>query len=368
VSLVERGPLVGLSGAQLQRVTEERAGTAGGASWYAHRIYKLIAARAGWLGKLSNDAAVREVALWNTGILERLPAGITTGVLRAATAQSDSTRIGTLVMRDLQGYRLRDSSGRPLRDPPVTPPGGLPKTVARILRSLAVMHAAFWEDSQLGDPAAGLMSARDALLLLAPNRLATLISEGETAPYIDLALSGWEAFFALAAPADAETLRHVLEAPEPILRAVAVAPKTLVHGDVWGPNLGLLPATWRAPQQGTRLLLLDWALATAGPCTYDVLWLSGTWHDLDPRRLLAAYRPRLEHELRRHGRPVSAATWDALVDAGYLRTVLTCGEALARNAISRDPGARRRRLETRIRWWAARAARAARRLELRQVP
>src|SRR5215469_10881745 len=233
--------------------------------------------------------------------------------------------------------------------------------VASILRGLAKMHATYWEDRQLDDPEAGLMGARDALLLLAPDRLAALLSEGETAPYIQLALSGWEAFFALTAPADTETLRHVLAAPEHILTSLATSPRTLVHGDVWGPNLGLLPSTRRAPRRGPRLLLLDWALATAGPCTYDVLWLSGTWHALDPERLLAAYRPRLEHELRARGKLVSAATWDALVDAGYLRTALTCGEALARNAVTREPGPVRRRLEQRLRWWAARAARAARR-------
>ena len=364
---MKKVPLVGLSGTQLQRVTE-RGGTPGGASWYTHEVHKRIPARAGWLGKLSNDAQVREIALWNSGLLERLPAAISTGVLHAeTTTEPDGTRIGTLMMRDLQAYRLRDGHGRPLRDPPVTPPGRLPKTVARILRGLAGMHATFWEDRQLDDPEAGLMSASDALLLLAPDRLITLLSEGETAPYVRLALSGWEAFFALAAPADAETLRQVLEAPEHVLRSLSTVPRTLVHDDVWGPNLGLLPATRRAPRRGPSLLLLDWALATAGPCTYDVLWLSGTWHTLDPERLLAAYRPRLERELWVRGKPISSATWGALVDAGYLRTALTCGEALARNAISRDSGAGRRRLERRLRWWAARAARAARRLELREI-
>jgi Phosphotransferase enzyme family len=364
---VKRLPLVGLSETHLQRVTEGGE-TLGGTSWYSHRIYKRIPARAGWLGKLSDDAKVREVALWSSGLLQRLPAGISTGVLHAATTEPDGMRMGTLIMRDLQGYRLRDGHGRPLRDPPVSPPGRLPTTVARILRGLAGMHAAFWEDRRLDDPDAGLMGPRDALLLLAPGRLAALVSDGETAPYIQLALSGWESFFALAAPIDAETLRQAIEAPERILRYLEAVPRTLVHGDVWGPNLGLLPGTRRAPRRGRRLLLLDWALATAGPCTYDVLWLSGTWHDLDPERLLAAYRPRLEHALWTRGQPLLAATWDTLVDAGYLRTALTCGEALARNAMSRDPGAGRRRLEGHVRWWAARAARAARRLELSETP
>jgi hypothetical protein len=132
---------------------------------------------------------------------------------------------------------------------------------------------------------------------------------------------------------------------------------------VWSPNLGLLPPTSRAPRKGRRLLLLDFALATAGPPTYDALWLPGTWHALDPMRVLAAYRYRLERALRARGCPMTASTWWSLADAGYLRTALTCGEAIARSAQEAPEGGGRRRLLARVRWWTARAAAAAHRLE-----
>ncbi|MGO8949851.1 MAG: phosphotransferase family protein [Ktedonobacterales bacterium] len=351
------------SGTQLERFRLRHA-TPGGAYWYASRVQKTIPAYASWLGKLSGDGLVREVALWTSGLLQRLPAGISTGVL-CAKAPPDPTGeqgAGRLIMKDLAGRQLRDRHGRPWPPPPLTPPGSPPPIVLRILHQLARLHAAYWEDPQLDDAATGLMNAQDALLLLAPERLSTLVAEGDASAYLPLALASWKAFFQIAAPEDAATLLRVFQFPESVLPSMAAAPRTLVHGDVWGPNLGTLPASRHAPRRGRSLLLLDWGLATAGPSTYDVLWLSGTWHALYPPGLLAAYRARLESQLAAHGKRISAATWRAMADAGYLRTALTCGEALARSATQTLPGAGRYRMEARVRWWAARAAQAARRL------
>jgi hypothetical protein len=351
-------------GRQLWRVLY-RYTTPGGTHWYASRVQKTILARASWLGALSEDTLVREVSLWTSGLLPRLPRCIATGVLEARMLPSDPESggaAGRLIMRDLASSHLRDQYGRPLREPPLTPPGTLPPVVLTVLRQLSKLHAAFWEDPHLDDTSTGLMSSRDALLFLAPDRLAARLAEGDPAPYLPVALAGWEAFFGMAAPSDAETLAHIYQAPESVVPAIAALPRTLVHGDVWGPNLGLLPPGRRAPRVGRRLLLLDWELATAAPPTYDVLWLSGTWHALYPPKLLAAYRAQLQRQLAAHGIPLASGTWRSMVDAGYLRTALTCGEALARSAAQAPAGALRRRMEARVRWWAARAATAAHRL------
>jgi hypothetical protein len=353
----------GLSGARLFSVTECHT-TTGGTYWYARRIHKTVSAHAGWLGTLSGDSSVREVALWTTGMLSRLPAGIAAGVLEASLETGfDGSLAGSLIMKDLAGYQLRDRRGFPLRRPPLTPPGSLPPVVLTILSHLAHLHATFWQDPGLDDPNAGLMGAREALLLLSPGWLSGRLAAGDTSAYLPTALRGWDMFFQMAAPDDVATLQSVARQPERVLATLSALPRTLVHGDAWGPNLGLLPPTSRAPRQGRRLLLLDFALATAGPPTYDVLWLPGTWHALDPVLVLAAYRHRLERALWARGCPMSAATWRSLADAGYLRTALTCGEALARSAQEAPAGAGRRRLLARVRWWAARAAAAAHRLE-----
>jgi Phosphotransferase enzyme family len=328
-------------------------------------VQKTILARASWLGALSEDTLVREVSLWTSGLLPRLPRCIATGVLEARMLPPDPESggaAGCLIMRDLAASHLRDQHGRPLREPPLAPPGTLPPVVLTVLRQLSKLHAAFWEDPHLDDTSTGLMSSRDALLFLGPERLAARLAEGDPAPYLPVALAGWEAFFGMAAPDDAETLMRVYQTPDTVLPAIEALPRTLVHGDVWGPNLGRLPGGRRAPRAGRQLLLLDWELATAAPPTYDVLWLSGTWHALFPQKLLAAYRAQLERRLASHGIFLSPDIWRGLVDAGYLRTALTCGEALARSAAQAPAGALRRRMEARVRWWAARAAAAAHRM------
>ena len=153
--------------------------------------------------------------------------------------------------------------------------------------------------------------------------------------------------------------------PERIVRTIEKLPRTLAHGDVWGPNLGWLPATHGRRR---RLLLLDWALALAGPATYDPLWLASTWLAADPTRVLALYRARLTRVLRTRGQSLDDVTWLALADAGYLRTVLTCGEAMARMTLTTPRGVARQMALARLRWWIARALRAAKRMEDQSCP
>ena len=343
----------GLGGGKLLRLMVARR--AGAATWREGLVLKALLPRDGWLGAASGDSRLREIQLWERGLLQSLPAGFTTGVRnRTLLGDPDQPAAGALLMHDLT-LRL-------LRDPYHPPPGRLPSSVVALLQRLAALHARYWQDERLSDVALGLTSPCDALLLISPENVSMRCAAGDTNPYLPLAERGWDAFFHLAPSNAAERLREVLADPEPIAQAIASMPQTLVHGDVWGPNLGWLPPTTSAPRRERRLLLLDWALALAGPATYDPLWLCGGWYALDPRRVLACYRMFLERRLRAHGVSLSPATWLALVDAGYLRTALTCGEAFGRAAEEAPAGRARWIAEARVRWWAERAAQAADRL------
>lgn len=350
-------PLVGgISGAAVRRLLLAQPVATEAEAYHARRIYKRIPPEGGWLGAASHDTAPRELRLHSTGLLADLPLGLATGTLAwVERGQSEAPAGGALLLSDERGHLLPN--------PIQTPPGHHPAVVGTVLAGLARLHARYWDDPRLGDPALGLTSTRDALLLTAPATLAERMASGDTQPYLALACSGWDAFFRLADPRDAAILREVFMDPAPYVAAIDALPRTLVHGDVWGPNLGLLPPVRHAPRRGRRLLLLDWALATAGPCTYDPLWLCGTWHALDPVHVLAAYRSALSRALTARGKPLSAATWRALADAGYLRTALSCGEALGRAAEEEAPqGCARERAEARAGWWARRAAAAVARL------
>lgn len=351
IRALERMP-GGLSGASLWRVATTKSAFP---SPDTSCVLKRIMPESGWLGSASQDTFMREVTLWESGLLNDLPNEIGASVLRVARGRDETGAAwGALLMCD--------ETSRLMRHPLRAPLGSLPYELRRLLDILAKLHARYWEDLRLNEDGLGLTPTRAALLLASPATIEARIASGDSSPYLALASAGWNGFFRLAPSEAAKTLREVFAEPDHYIAAVESLPKTLAHGDVWGPNLGWLPATKAAPRQGRRLLLLDWALATAGPATYDPLWLCGTWHALDPIRVLAYYRARLDGHLAAHGRILDSATWLALADAGYLRTALTCGEALARTAATAPSGAARRRAEAYVRWWATRAALAAERL------
>lgn len=341
----------GLSTARLWRVTL-REPMPSGAARMSRRVVKVIAPAHDWLGVASGDSDSRELRLWSSGALRDLPRLIETGVLAYTR---DTSAPAALFMRDETAHLTRT--------PLCAPPGRQPEVVRRVMDRLARLHAGYWMDPRLRDYSdVGLMSTRAALLLLAPEMIASRLGAGDSQPYLALADVGWQAFFALCGPDAGRRLRAVFDDPAPVVAATDRLPYTLLHGDVWGPNLGWMPGTRSAPKIGHRLLLLDWALAAAGPCTYDPLWLCGTWHALDPVHVLAVYRARLTRHLTARGVRLAPSVWLALADAGYLRTALTCGEALGRDAAEASEGIMRERAERRVRWWAARAALAATRL------
>lgn len=351
--------LDGLSGADLARVRFcQPAGDWRGAPCVlSSRVVKRITAESGWLGAATHDTRLREAALWRAGLPQWLPRRIALAVERVAFDAEDAAPArATLLMRDERAHLMRQPFRAPL--------GRLPADLLALLDALAALHARFWQAPLLDDAALGLVSQRDTLLWLSPQAVERRIAEGDPQPYLRLARDGWEAFFRLAPADDAATLQAVLEQPEAALWAIERLPQSLIHGDIWGPNLGWLPPTRRSPHIGSRLLLLDWALAAAAPAPYDALSLCGAWHTLLPTRLMAIYRARLTHRLAARGIALTAQHWRGLADAAYLRTALSGGEAWARAVEAAPSPAARRLALARLTWWARRGALAARRLVL----
>ena len=317
------------------------------------RVLKYAEPLAGWLGAISNDTRIREAQLAASGVLADLPRGIVTPTLSVAFRGPESQPSGAaLLMRDVEPYLER----RPLR----APLGALPPTAVALAERLAQLHARYWNDPRLDDPALGLMSAERALLVTGPLGVAERLMAGDTLPYLVIADQSWRDFFTLAGDAASARFWAIMAEPGRMARIISSLPQTLVHGDVWGPNMGWLSAGGGEPR---RLLLLDWALSLAGPAPYDILWQCGIWPTVNPVRLLAIYHAHLARALRARGQRLNASTWLALADAGYLRTVLTCGEGMARLALSAPHGRTRSSMLGWLRWWVGRALRAADRLE-----
>jgi hypothetical protein len=358
-------PSLGIESDDLTRVEPMMGGLSGGRVyrlWLRHpdgdheqtRVLKYAEPLEGWLGDVSGDTLIREAQLAASGLLADLPRGIATPTLAVAFRGPRARPEGAALL-------MRDERRHLLHDPYWTPLGRIPADAVAIVDRLARMHARFWNDPRLDDPALGLMSPERALLVTGPLGVTARLAAGDTLSYLPVSAESWQTFFDLAGAAATQRFRVIMNQPERIARAINNLPRTLAHGDVWGPNLGWLPASH--DHQGQRLLLLDWALALAGPSTYDPLWLASTWLAVDPARVLAVYRARLVHALRMRGQSLDGATWLALADAGYLRTALTCGEAMARAAMTVPAGVARQSALARFRWWIERALQAAERLE-----
>lgn len=351
----------GLSGAWLTRLwlAVPVGEWPGAPRWHATRIVKEQVTESGWIASATHDVRIREATLWQTGLASRLPRRIGLAVEHVfPPAPVDMPAPGApaaLLMRDMRS--------RLMRDPYRTPPGRMPAPVFDALDALSALHARFWEAPELDDPRLGLASLRDTLLWLSPDAIEKAFAAGLNEPYLWLARRGWDAFFRLIAPEDAATLAATLAQPDRALAAIARLPRTLVHGDVWGPNLGRLPPTHRAPRSGSRVLLIDWALVSAAPGPWDPLAMCGAWHALSPTTLLATYRARLIRRLAVRGIALAPETWRQLVASAYLRATLSTGEAYARAVEDATSALVRRRALARLRWWARRGARGALLLE-----
>ena len=364
----------GLSGARLTRLwLAIPAGAWSDAPrWRATRVVKEQFAESGWIASATHDARIREVALWQTGLADRLPNRIGLAVERFSppdplplSPQGDRVAGATAPAAALL---MRDERSRLMRDPYRTPLGRLPAPIFDALDALAALHARFWDSPELDDPRLGLASQRDTLLWLSPGAIEAAFAAGLNEPYLWLSQRGWDAFFRLIPRDDAATLAATLAQPDRVLAAIARLPRTLVHGDVWGPNLGRLPPSRRAPRSGARVLLIDWALVSAAPATWDPLAMCGAWHALHPTTLLAAYRARLLRRLAARGIALHPKVWRLMCASAYLRAALSTGEAYARAVEDAPSLPGRRRALARLRWWAHRGARGARLLEGISVP
>jgi len=271
----------------------------------------------------TGDRVVREAALWEHGLLDRLPPGVGHTVLDVVREHHT-----LLVMRDV-GAHVYDW---------YTP---LPTVeVDRIVGALAAMHRTF-----VGIDLPWLCDLPTLLGAFAPSRL---IVQPEGLPdVVAMAVAGWEALADLVPDDLFDALVSTAEAPAPLSAALAAGGTTLLHGDAWPVNVALT---------SDEVILLDWGLATAGPGSLDVaLFLWGTSSRMfpSPDEVLAIY-----------GRSEPALDRDLTLLSLYAATVIYAWEKAA--GLTRAPASiDRAHLRADLDWWAGRATTA---LEAGLVP
>jgi hypothetical protein len=192
-----------------------------------------------WVSRSTHDGG-REVGLWEQGVLARMPPEIDSAVLDAGR----DGRTGWLLMRDVSGELL--SPARRLSR----------EESARILTAAAALHRRF-----AGESISGLCSLEDRITLTAP---ATVAGEASEVDYLPkMLVVGWEVFNDAVPDDVAAAVLAAMERPQPLATLLGGCAATLLHNDLRGANLGLVPG---------RTVVIDWGLAGSGPPELDFAW------------------------------------------------------------------------------------------------
>lgn len=295
----------GRSGARLER------GVLDGA---APVVVKTVRPRDDLTLLLGGDPRGRELRLWEDGVLDRLPSGTGHAVLGAGWSGG---RLVT-VMRDLGDAVLTWDRRLGAAE------------LHRLFGALAGVHRAF-----AGRPPAGLCDLATRLTVFAPGRMRPLADRFALAGAV---LDGWQHFGELVPGAIADAVLGTLADPARLVATLRGAPPTLCHGDAWLVNTALA---------ADEVVLLDWAIATAGPASLDLVEFSvGCASNVDlPRdRVLAAAREACRGL-------VDDPAWDATV----FWALCELGWNKALDAATHPDPARRASAADELGWWVGRA-------------
>ena len=324
----------GVSGSPLSavEVTDEQ----GTVSRY---VLKRIASQWDWIMRATDDAGGRDVAVWHTGLLDRLPAPLGHAVVAAARDGAGRA----LLMRDVGAALI---GGGPL-DP-------LPRaTHERVLDGLAALHVAYWRCADLSDPRHCLCPLPRYYALLAPQRAAAEPVANDELRHV---ADGWRALPSLVAAEVVALLRRLHADPQPLCDALARFPHTLLHGDYKPANLAVRPG------EVPGVVLLDWSLAAAGPPAIDLAWylgLSALRAPISKEATIAHYAARLAQGL---GDAFDPAWWQPQLGVALLGGFLRFGYWLGWLAARHPSTALRSSAQAELAWWSEHARSAARRL------
>jgi hypothetical protein len=344
IGSVERRPLdvAHFSGNSLERVIARQHGM-------EHRfVLKRFAIERDWIMRLTHDHAVREVALYRHGVFARMPNQCHVPVV-AAARDGDSW---ASLMTDV-------STGLPAStDAPIAMPD-----LRRYLAHLAAVHARFLGDDTLLDPALGLSSVRDFVLILAPTVVRNECAQGRSHPVLEAAQQGWQVFAAIGPSAAIQIVEYVEQHIQQIVELIGYAPRTLVHGDFKVANLGAWPPmpTLTPPDPGyaPRTVMLDWQDATYSAPLLDLgyfLAISALRLPVAKEAAIRIYRDALAA----CGCAYPEQAWERDLDLGLFAggaMRLLWQKALGTQA--QDPIARQRQHEE-MSWWSDVAIRASR--------
>lgn len=277
-----------------------------------------------WIMRQTGDVGCVPIVVWESGLLDLIPACIDHTTVGAAREGSG----GAVLMRFADGLVPADGSPLPLAQH------------VQFLDHLARCHAATmgWRDD------IGLVPLSNRYLFFGPDALGCEAARVEPHPVPLLALEGWRRLAGAAPDLDA-LLAPLRREPWALIDALGRTPHAFLHGD------------WKAANLGTtadgRTILVDWSMCGEGPPLTELMHYLA----LNAARLpeghtkddaIAVYRDAIT----RHGTAIGA-WWDEQLALCTVGVMLQLGweKALDESGAELD-------------WWRARTLTAARALGL----
>ena len=302
-------------------------------------VVKLSSPACDWIVRGTADCRGREVLVWTSGLLDRLPPEITHPVIACARDQEG----WAILMHDVSAQLLPDPMGiSPLNE----------ADHRRYLDALAALHATFWEKPETADPTLGYCSPWHRFTVFSPATGEREVDHPN--PVVRVIREGWELLWELVAPDVAALLRSLLEEPAPLCSALARYPQTVLHGDPRSSNLGIAPGT------RPRVLLLDWHLVGPGTPGQDLAWyLSnlGIKVPVKGESTIAWYREALA---RRLGSRFDERWWQRQLELSLLGQMVRLGWGHGWDAVRHPSPVVRDWTRQDLAWWCDRAREGAR--------
>lgn len=174
-----------------------------------HFVVKLSSPSCDWIVRGTADALGREMLAWTSGLLDRLPAEITHPVI-ACARDNDGWAI---LMRDVSANLLPD----PMGETPISA-----SEHRHYLDALAALHAGFWEQPEIVDPALGFCDPWHRYTVFSPE---TGQREADHPNEVVREIrEGWDLLWAMLEPDVAAVIRPLLSDPTPLCAALARYP------------------------------------------------------------------------------------------------------------------------------------------------
>lgn len=317
----------GRSGSTLEAVETEGAG---------RYVLKRISWQNDVIMRLTDDRAGRAVAVWQQGLLDRLPPQIEHGVV-ACSLDEDGW---TILLEDFRGLLLPANELRLSEQDDGT-----------VLDAMAALHQRFWEEPPSLETSC-LCLLRTWYEGFFPRALRQE-SRSDAPPIVAYALKGWELLPDLVEPDVAHVLAMLQDDITPFMSALQRYPHTLVHGDWHHGNLGII----RGPVP--RVILLDWGLVGLGPPAIDL----ANYIFIGVMRLPSTKEATIERYRRflaqRLGYRFDDGWWVPQLELALLGEFLRLGWDKAQVAAYGETEAIRERERFEIAWWCKHIRRAA---------